>query len=90
MKLQDIKELTKEDALAAIGLSIKPSTGQWLAGTLSIWALGVVVGAAAALLLAPRSGQELREDLADRVKTMRDRANKAGSRVSSAVESAIT
>jgi gas vesicle protein len=87
MKLQDIRDLSKEDALAAIGLAIKPSTGQWLAGTLSVWALGVVVGAAAALLLAPRSGQELREDLAERVKTVRDRAT---SRASSAVESAIT
>ena len=87
MKLQDIRDLSKEDALAAIGLAIKPSTGQWLAGTLSIWALGVVVGAAAALLLAPRSGQELREDLTERVKTVRDRAT---SRASSAVESAIT
>lgn len=87
MKLQDIRDLSKEDALAAIGLAIKPSTGQWLAGTLSVWALGVVVGAAAALLLAPRSGQALREDLAERVKTVRDRAS---SRASSAVESAIT
>ena len=87
MKLQDIKDMTKGDVLSAIGLASKPSTGQWLAGTLSIWALGVVVGAAAALLLAPRSGRELRDDLTDRVKTLRDRA---GSRLGSAAESAIT
>ncbi len=74
MKLQDIKEMSKEDALAAIGLAIKPSTGQWLAGTISVLGLGIVVGAAAALLLAPRSGRELRDDLADRVRTLRDRA----------------
>jgi gas vesicle protein len=87
MKLQDIKEFTKEDALAAIGLAIKPSAGRWLAGTLSVWGLGVIVGAAAALLLAPRSGQETRDDLVDRVKTLRDRTS---ARAASAVEAAIT
>ena len=90
MKLQDIKDMSKEDALAAIGLSIKPSSGQWLASTLSIWALGVAVGAAAALLLAPRSGRELRDDLADKAKTLRDRAGSRVSSARSAVESAIT
>jgi gas vesicle protein len=87
MKLQNIRELTKEDALAAIGLAIRPSAGRWLAGTLSVWGLGVIVGAAAALLLAPRTGQETREDLAERVKTFRDRTS---ARAASAIESAIT
>jgi gas vesicle protein len=87
MKLQDIKDMSKEDALAAIGLAIKPSTGQWLAGTLSIWGLGVIVGAAAALLLTPRTGREMREELTDRVKTLRDRAT---ARVNQVNEQAIT
>jgi gas vesicle protein len=87
MKLQDITDLSKEDILAAIGLAPKPSAGQWLAGTLSVFGLGLLVGAGAALLLTPRSGRELRGDLADRVKTLRDRtANK----VNAAAESAIT
>jgi gas vesicle protein len=87
MKLQDITEMTKDDALAAIGLAIKPSAGQWLVGTLSVLGIGVIVGAAAALLLAPSSGQDLREDLADKVKTLRDRT---AARAASAVEASIT
>jgi gas vesicle protein len=87
MKLQDIKDMNKEDILAAIGLAPKPSTGQWLAGTLSVFGFGLVVGAGVALLLTPRTGRELREDLADKVKTLRDRT---ASRVNAAAESAIT
>jgi len=86
-KLQNMKNFSKADALAAIGLALKPSAGRWLAGTLSVWGLGVIVGAAAALLLTPRSGQEMREDLVDKVKTFRDRA---ASRATSAVEASIT
>jgi gas vesicle protein len=87
MKLQDLRDMTKEDILAAIGLEPKPSTGQWLAGTLSVFGVGLLVGAGAALLLAPRSGRETRDDLVDRVKTLRDRT---ASRVNAAAESAIT
>jgi gas vesicle protein len=87
MKLQDIKSMSKDDALAAIGLSIKQSTGQWLLGTLSVLGVGMIVGAAAALLLAPSSGQELREDLVDKVKVLRDRT---AAKAASAVEAAIT
>jgi gas vesicle protein len=87
MKLQDIKDMTKEDILAAIGLAPKPSAGQWMAGTLSVFGLGLIVGAGAALLLTPRTGREMRGDLADRVKTLRERT---ATRVNAAAESAIT
>jgi gas vesicle protein len=87
MKLQDIKDMNKEDFLGAIGLAVKPSTGQWLAGTLSVFGVGLLVGAGAALLFAPRPGRELREDLIDRAKTLKDRT---AARVNAAAESAIT
>lgn len=87
MKLKDIRELNKEDALAAIGLAVKPSTGQWLAGTLSVFGFGLICGAAAALLLTPRTGRELRDELTDKVRTLRDRT---ASRMNQAGEPAIT
>ncbi|HEY0715595.1 MAG TPA: YtxH domain-containing protein [Polyangia bacterium] len=88
MKLQDLKDISKEDALAAIGLAIKPSPGQWLAGTLSVFGFGVIVGAGVALLLAPRTGRELRDDLSEKVRTLREKtAQRMGSNAS---EPAIT
>ncbi|HEY0710940.1 MAG TPA: YtxH domain-containing protein [Polyangia bacterium] len=87
MKLQDLKDISKEDALAAIGLAIKPSPGQWLAGTLSVFGFGVIVGAGVALLLAPRTGRELRDDLSERVRTLRE---KTAARMGNASEPAIT
>jgi gas vesicle protein len=86
-KIRNIKEFTKADALAAIGLAMKPSAGRWLAGTLSVWGLGVIVGAAAALLLTPRTGREMRDELSEKVKTFRDRT---AARAASAVEASIT
>lgn len=47
------------------------------------FALGAVVGAAVALLLAPKSGRELREDIADATRKGVDRARETGSQLGS-------
>ena len=72
MKLSDIRDLNKADVLAAIGLASKPTTSERLLGTLSIFGVGLLVGAGAALLLAPKSGQDLREDMGDRFRKLRN------------------
>ena len=46
-------------------------------------AIGAVLGAAAALLFAPKSGRELREDLADATRKGVDRARETGTQLSS-------
>ncbi len=46
------------------------------------FALGATVGAVVALLLAPKSGRELREDLADATRKGVDRARETGSQLS--------
>ena len=84
MKLSDIRDLNKDDVLAALGLASKPSTSERLLGTLSIFGIGLLVGAGAALLLAPKSGQDLREDLGDRFRKLRnDESDGADSKESS-------
>jgi gas vesicle protein len=50
--------------------------GNFLAGLL----VGAALGAIAALLLAPKSGKELRESLAEEGKKLRDRAMDEGRR----------
>lgn len=71
MKLNEIRDLSKDDILSALGLASKPSTAERLVGTLSIFGVGLLVGAGVALLLAPKSGQALREDLGDRLRKIR-------------------
>ncbi len=55
--------VNKEDILEALG--IETNTNWWLHG-LAGFGIGCVVGAAVAMLLAPKSGAELREDLMER------------------------
>jgi gas vesicle protein len=49
---------------------------------LTYFAVGATVGAIAALLFAPKSGRELREDLADATRKGVDRARETGTQLS--------
>ena len=63
MKLQDIKNLDRDDFLGLLGLESKHSLTDRLLGTLGTFGIGLLVGAGVALLLAPKAGSELRHDL---------------------------
>jgi len=76
MKISDIRDLTKDDILAAIGLETRSSTAGRVFGSLSLFTVGALVGAVTALLLAPKTGQDLREDLGQRLRTLRENAEK--------------
>ena len=71
MKIKDLRDLSKDDILTALGMTSKPSTSERLLDTLGIFGLGLVVGAGAALLLAPKSGDALRADLGERFRNLR-------------------
>lgn len=71
-RLSDLRGLSKADVLAAIGLASKRSASERILGSLSIFGVGLLVGGAAALLLAPKTGTDLREDLGQRFKKLRD------------------
>jgi hypothetical protein len=77
MKLSDIRELNKEDILSAVGLASKPSIAERWLGTAGIFSLGLLVGAGVALLMAPTSGKDLREDLGGRLRDLREEAEEA-------------
>jgi YtxH-like protein len=72
MNLKDLRNLDKDDVLGLIGLESKPSTGSYLAGTLGTFGLGLLVGAGIALLLAPKPGAELREDIREKLRRSPD------------------
>jgi gas vesicle protein len=82
MNLKDLKNMDKDDVLGLLGLESKSSTGAWLAGTLGTFGIGMLVGAGIALILAPKPGRELREDIRDR---LRRAPNDASEAISSAV-----
>ncbi|HXU64677.1 MAG TPA: YtxH domain-containing protein [Polyangia bacterium] len=82
MNLKDLKNMDKDDLLGLLGLESKSSTGAWLAGTMGTFGVGLLVGAGIALMLAPKPGRELREDLRDR---LRRAPNDASEAISSAV-----
>jgi hypothetical protein len=67
MKLNDLKNLSKDDVLAALGLQTRDSTLGTVFGSLGLIGIGMLIGAGAALMMAPKSGRELREDLSTRL-----------------------
>jgi gas vesicle protein len=69
MNFKDLRNMDKDDLLGLIGLESKPSTGSYLAGTLGTFGIGLLVGAGIALLLAPKPGAELREDIRDKLRS---------------------
>lgn len=60
--------LANTDLAPRLRTYVAPSTGEYL----GVFGLGVMLGAGLGLLLAPRSGHELRERLGERMHEMRD------------------
>lgn len=66
--IKKVKKMDKDDLLGVLGLQTKESfTGQML-GTLGTFGIGVLVGAGVALLLAPKPGRDLRDQLRTKLK----------------------
>jgi len=74
MNFKDLRNLDKDDLLGMMGLETKSSTAGYLAGTLGTFGVGLLVGAGIALLLAPKPGSELREDIRDKLRRTPDDA----------------
>lgn len=68
MKMQDITKMDKNDALSMLGLEAKHSDTSGLLKMLGTFGIGLVVGAGVALLLAPKAGSELRQDLRSKLR----------------------
>jgi len=56
MKLQDIKNMDKDDILGALGLETKHTFTNQLLATVATFGVGLLIGAGVALLLAPKAG----------------------------------
>ncbi len=71
LNLKDLRNLDRDDLLDAIGLQ-RRGNGDWLVPTLTALGVGLLVGAGLGLLLAPKPGTALREDLRERLQSGRD------------------
>ncbi len=68
MTFRDLKDLGKDDVLGALGLQTRQSTGSWMVGSLAVFGVGLCVGAAVALMLTPKTGRELRQELGTKIR----------------------
>jgi hypothetical protein len=74
MRLKDLKDIDKDDLLRMVGLQTKRSVAEWMLPSIGLFALGMLVGAGVALLVAPKSGRELREQWRERAQASGDLA----------------
>lgn len=65
--VKDLKKMEKDDLLNLIGLETRKGPADWLVPTLGAFSVGLLVGAGIGLLLAPKPGNELLNDLRNRL-----------------------
>ena len=73
--LKYLQDIDKDDVLEAFGLEQRSSAWSTAIGTIGIFALGCLVGAGIGLAFAPKSGEEFRTELGER---MRKKADEMG------------
>jgi hypothetical protein len=71
MSLRDLRKLDRDDLLELVGLQ-RAGTNDWIAPALTALGVGLLVGAGLGLLLAPKPGVDLRQDLRDRLREARE------------------
>lgn len=70
--LKDLKKMDKDDLLHMIGLETRKDTTDYLLPALGAFTVGVLLGVGVGLMLAPKPGNELRNDLRNRFQTGQD------------------
>ena len=71
LSFRDLKRLDRDDLLELVGLQ-RSSSNDWVAPALTALGVGLLVGAGLGLLLAPKAGSELRNDLRDKLRSAQD------------------
>jgi len=82
MDLKDLKSFDKNDILNALGLEAKRDVLDYLLPFAGLFGAGLLVGVGVGMLVAPKPGRELREDLGRQMGNVRERAMNVTSEVS--------
>lgn len=67
MNLENITNMSRMDLLRSLGLA--PRFGDYILPALGIFAAGAILGAGTALMLAPRSGEKLRKQMREEMRS---------------------
>lgn len=78
MKMEQLKKMNRDEILGALGLASKASTTRWMASNLAVFGVGLLVGASAALLFAPKPGRDLREDVSNKFRNIKGKNSLRG------------
>jgi hypothetical protein len=81
MRLKDLSDIDPENILRFIGLQRRRSVGGYIATGIGFFSAGLLMGAGAALLLAPKTGRDMREDLRERLRRVPQDAQNIASSV---------
>jgi hypothetical protein len=65
--LKSLRNLDREDLLNLIGLEPRRTPSDWILPAVGVFSVGMLVGAGLGMLLAPKSGRELMDDLRTRL-----------------------
>jgi hypothetical protein len=84
-----LSSLSSSALLDLLGLESKPSAGRRMMTYAGFVAAGVVMGAAAAMLLTPRTGPQLRTDIHRGAKVLGTEVGNLASRATGAVRAAM-
>ena len=66
MRLENLRDMGKDDLLAMLGLETKRGFFATVLPGVGLVGAGILIGAGLGIMLAPRSGRELRRELVDR------------------------
>ena len=72
------RDFEANDLLGLVGIQRRRSAAEAILPVAGLVSLGAIVGAGAALLLAPMTGHDLRQRLSDRVDKLSDKLNELG------------
>lgn len=73
--LKYLQDIEKDDVLEAVGLEERSSPWATAFGTIGIFALGCLVGAGIGLAFAPKSGEEFRNEIGEKMKKKAEELN---------------
>jgi hypothetical protein len=65
--IDNISTLDKDDVLEKLGLETRKNASDYLLPAIGLFGAGLAVGCGLGLLLAPKSGRELRAELGERL-----------------------
>jgi hypothetical protein len=85
-----VRGLSSEDILAALGLQRKRSALDVILPAAGVFAAGIVVGTGVALLLAPKSGREMRRNIKGKATELTHRIGASAEEMAQEVRQALT